>query len=99
MQCSTISRWSALLPIRLQAADTRQDEDPKGGQFKVSDLTNGTYTLKEINAPNGFDASKAKTYTIVIKNGQVTSSDLPEKVENPRLTGKRPGRRPTIRVN
>lgn len=78
----------AITNTTAKAADTRQDEDPKGGQFKVSDLTNGTYTLKEINAPNGFDASKAKTYTIVIKNGQVTSSDLLEKVENPRLTGK-----------
>ena len=78
----------AITNTTAKAADTRQDEDPKGGQFKVSDLTNGTYTLKEINAPNGFDASKAKTYTIVIKNGHVTSSDLPEKVENPRLTGK-----------
>lgn len=78
----------AITNTTAKAADTRQDEDPKGGQFKVSDLTNGTYTLKEINAPNGFDASEAKTYTIVIKNGQVTSSDLPEKVENPRLTGK-----------
>ena len=78
----------AITNTTAKAADTRQDEDSKGGQFKVSDLTNGTYTLKEINAPNGFDASKAKTYTIVIKNGQVTSSDLPEKVENPRLTGK-----------
>lgn len=78
----------AITNTTAKAADTRQDEDPKGGQFKVSDLTNGTYTLEEINAPNGFDASKAKTYTIVIKNGQVTSSDLPEKVENPRLTGK-----------
>lgn len=78
----------AITNTTAKAADTRQDEDPKGGQFKVSDLTNGTYTLKEINAPNGFDASNAKTYTIVIKNGQVTSSDLPEKVENPRLTGK-----------
>lgn len=78
----------AITNTTAKAADTRQDEDPKGGQFKVSDLTDGTYTLKEIIAPNGFDASKAKTYTIVIKNGQITSSDLLGKVENPRLTGK-----------
>lgn len=78
----------AITNTTAKAADTRQDEDPKGGQFKVSDLTNGTYTLKETSAPNGFDVSKTKTYTIVIENGQVTSSDLPEKVENPRLTGK-----------
>lgn len=72
-----------------KAADTRQDEDPKGGQFKVSDLTDGTYTLKETSAPNGFDVSKTKTYTIVIENGQVTSSGLPSagNIENSRLTG------------
>ena len=44
----------AITNTTAKAADTRQDEDPKGGQFKVSDLTNGTYTLKEINAPERF---------------------------------------------
>lgn len=79
----------AITNTTAKAADTRQDEDPKGGQFKVSDLTDGTYTLKETSAPNGFDASKAKTYTIVIENGQVTSSGLPSagNIENSRLTG------------
>lgn len=79
----------AITNTTAKAADTRQDEDPKGGQFKVSDLTDGTYTLKEIIAPNGFDVSKTKTYTIVIENGQVTSSNLPSagNIENSRLTG------------
>lgn len=79
----------AITNTTAKAADTRQDEDPKGGQFKVSDLTNGTYALKEIIAPNGFDVSKTKTYTIVIENGQVTSSNLPSagNIENSRLTG------------
>ena len=79
----------AITNTTAKAADTRQNEDPKGGQFKVSDLTNGTYTLKEIIAPNGFDVSKTKTYTIVIENGQVTSSNLPSagNIENSRLTG------------
>lgn len=79
----------AITNTTAKTADTRQDEDPKGGQFKVSDLTNGTYTLKEIIAPNGFDVSKTKTYTIVIENGQVTSSNLPSagNIENSRLTG------------
>lgn len=79
----------AITNTTAKAADTRQDEDPKGGQFKVSDLTNGTYTLKETSAPNGFDVSKTKTYTIVIENGQVTSSNLPSagNIENSRLTG------------
>lgn len=79
----------AITNTTAKAADTRQDEDPKGGQFKVSDLTDGTYTLKETSAPNGFDVSKTKTYTIVIENGQVTSSGLPSagNIENSRLTG------------
>lgn len=78
----------AITNTTAKAAGTLPDEDPKAGQFKVSDLTDGTYTLKETSAPNGFDASKARTYTIVIKNGQIEHSDLPGKVENPRLTGK-----------
>ena len=79
----------AITNTTAKAADTRQDEDPKGGQFKVSDLTDGTYTLKETSAPNGFDVSKTKTYTIVIENEQVTSSGLPSagNIENSRLTG------------
>lgn len=79
----------AITNTTAKAADTRQDEDPKGGQFKVSDLTDGTYTLNETSAPNGFDVSKTKTYTIVIENGQVTSSGLPSagNIENSRLTG------------
>lgn len=79
----------AITNTTAKAADTRQDKDPKGGQFKVSDLTDGTYTLKETSAPNGFDVSKTKTYTIVIENGQVTSSGLPSagNIENSRLTG------------
>ena len=84
----------AITNTTAKAADTRQDEDPKGGQFKVSDLTDGTYTLKETSAPNGFDASKAKTYTIVIENGQVTSSDLPPERSRTRvLPARRPGRK------
>lgn len=78
----------AITNTTAKAAGTLPDEDPKAGQLKVSNLTDGTYTLKETSAPNGFDASKARTYTIVIKNGQIEHSDLPGKVENPRFTGK-----------
>lgn len=79
----------AITNTTAKAAGTLPDEEPKSGQLKVSNLTNGTYTLKEIIAPNGFDVSKTKTYTIVIENGQVTSSDLPSagNIENSRLTG------------
>lgn len=78
----------AITNTTAKAADTRQDEDPKGGQFKVSDLTDGTYTLKETSAPNGFDVSKTKTYTIVIENG-ASHEFLPSagNIENSRLTG------------
>lgn len=78
----------AITNTAAKAADTLPDEEPKAGQLKVSNLEDGTYTLKETSAPNGFDASTAKTYTIVIKNGQIDQSNLPGKVENPRLTGK-----------
>lgn len=78
----------AITNTTAKADGTLPDEDPKAGQLKVSNLTDDTYTLKETSAPNGFDASKARTYTIVIKNGQIEHSDLPGKVENPRLTGK-----------
>lgn len=79
----------AITNTTAKAAGTLPDEEPKSGQLKVSNLTNGTYTLKEIIAPNGFDVSKTKIYTIVIENGQVTSSDLPSagNIENSRLTG------------
>lgn len=77
----------AITNTTAKAADTLPDEEPKAGQLKVSNLPDGTYTLKETSAPNGYDASK-ETYNIVIKNGQIDHSDLPEKVENPRFTGK-----------
>lgn len=82
-----------------KAAGTLPDEDPKAGQLKVSNLEDGTYTLKETSAPNGFDASNAKTYTIDIANGQIEHSDLPEKVENPRLRGKVTWRKTTENPN
>ena len=82
-----------------KAAGTKPDEDPKAGQLKVSNLEDGTYTLKETSAPNGFDASNAKTYTIDIANGQIQHSDLPEKVENPRLRGKVTWRKTTENPN
>ena len=89
----------AITNTTAKAADTLPDEEPKAGQLKVSNLPDGTYTLKETSAPNGFDASKAKTYTIVIKNGQTVSSNLPEKVENPRLTGKVTWQKTTENIN
>ena len=78
----------AITNTTAKAGGTLPDEEPKAGQLKVSNLPDGTYTLKETSAPNGFDASTAKTYTIVIKNGQIDQSDLTGKVENPPLTGK-----------
>ncbi|KFI99381.1 FimB fimbrial subunit-like protein [Bifidobacterium porcinum] len=88
----------AITNTTAKAADTLPDEEPKAGQLKVSNLTDGTYTLKETSAPNGFDASK-ETYTIVIKNGQTESSNLPEKVENPPLTGKVTWQKTTENIN
>ncbi len=44
----------AITNTTAKAADTRQDEDPKGGQFKVSDLTDGAYTLEGNQRPERF---------------------------------------------
>ncbi|WP_281775044.1 SpaA isopeptide-forming pilin-related protein, partial [Bifidobacterium ruminantium] len=78
----------AITNTTAKAADTRQDEDPKGGQFKVSDLTNGTYTLKEIIAPNGYEVSST-VYTITITNGiAVWNPGITDsKIANTRKTG------------
>lgn len=82
----------AITNTTAKAADTRQDEDPKGGQFKVSDLMDGTYQLKEKTAPNGYEVSNM-VYTITIANGSATwnpafgSGNADNKIANTRKTG------------
>lgn len=82
----------AITNTTAKAADTRQDEDPKGGQFKVSDLMDGTYQLKEKTAPNGYEVSDT-VYTITIQNGTATWSpafgadNTGNKIANTRKTG------------
>ena len=78
----------AITNTTAKAADTRQDEDPKGGQFKVSDLMDGTYQLKEKTAPNGYEVSDT-VYTITITGGNVTwNPDVTDsKIANTRKTG------------
>ena len=82
----------AITNTTAKAADTRQDEDPKGGQFKVSDLMDGTYQLKEKTAPNGYEVSDT-VYTITIQNGTATwkpafgSDNADNKIANTRKTG------------
>lgn len=82
----------AITNTTAKAADTRQDEDPKGGQFKVSDLMDGTYQLKEKTAPNGYEVSNT-VYTITIANGSATwnpafdPDNADNKIANTRKTG------------
>lgn len=82
----------AITNTTAKAADTRQDEDPKGGQFKVSDLMDGTYHLQEKTAPNGYEVSNT-VYTITIANGSATwkpafgSDNADNKIANTRKTG------------
>lgn len=82
----------AITNTTAKAADTRQDEDPKGGQFKVSDLMDGTYQLKEKTAPNGYEVSNT-VYTITITNGSATwnpafdPDNADNKIANTRKTG------------
>ena len=72
--------------------NTKADEDTAAGKFKVSDLANGTYQLKEKTAPNGYEVSST-VYTITIANGTATWSpafgadNTGNKIANTRKTG------------
>ena len=74
------------------------DMDTRAGYFKVVDLADGTYTLTEMVAPNGYIAGGPYTVTITTTNGVTTVSitvkdgdkDVPvagNKILNSRETG------------
>ena len=75
-----------------ETVSTKVDEDTAAGKFKVSDLANGTYQLKEKAAPNGYEVSDT-VYTITIANGTATWSsafgadNTGNKIANTRKTG------------
>lgn len=71
-----------------ETVSTKVDEDTAAGKFKVSDLANGTYHLRETKAPNGYDLSNT-VYTITIKDGSVIwNPDVTDsKIANTRKTG------------
>lgn len=75
-----------------ETVSTKVDEDTAAGKFKVSDLANGTYQLKEKTAPNGYEVSLT-VYTITITNGTATWSpafgadNTGNKIANTRKTG------------
>lgn len=50
----------AITNTTAKAAGTLPDEDPKAGQLKVSNLTDGTYTLKETSAPERLRRQQGK---------------------------------------
>lgn len=72
-------------------AQGKCDMDTRAGYFKVIDLADGTYTLTETVAPNGYTAGGP--YTVRIANGTVTITDASEnpitgsKIPNTRNTG------------
>ena len=67
------------------------DMDTRAGYFKVIDLADGTYTLTETVAPNGYTAGGS--YTVTIADGTVTITDASEnlivgnKIPNTHNTG------------
>lgn len=67
------------------------DMDTRAGYFKVIDLADGTYTLAETVAPNGYIAGGP--YTVKIADGTVTITDAlgnsiaDSKIPNTRNTG------------
>lgn len=71
---------------------SKKDENTAAGKFKVSDLADGTYRLREKTAPNGYEVSST-VYTITITNGIATwkpafdSDNADNKIANARKTG------------
>ncbi|WP_143239963.1 SpaA isopeptide-forming pilin-related protein [Bifidobacterium adolescentis] len=67
------------------------DMNTEPGKFRVADLANGTYTLTETVAPNGYTAGGS--YTVTIVDGTVTITDASKnpiadsKIPNARNTG------------
>lgn len=68
--------------------EDKQDEDTAAGKFKVSDLVDGTYQLREMHAPNGYKKSDT-VYTITITDGKASWSPgiTDSKITNDRKTG------------
>ncbi|MBQ1513458.1 MAG: Ig-like domain-containing protein [Bifidobacterium sp.] len=69
------------------AQDELKDEDTDPGAFRISNLADGYYVLKEIGEPNGFDIGG--TYKITIEGGKITWDPAMEgnKLPNTRKTG------------
>lgn len=69
------------------AQDELKDEDTDPGAFRISNLADGYYVLKETGEPNGFDVGGE--YKITIKNGQATwdPAKAGNKLPNTRKTG------------
>lgn len=63
------------------------DMNTEPGKFRVVDLANGTYTLTETVAPNGYTAGGS--YTVTIANGTATIGNTiaGSKIPNARNTG------------
>lgn len=60
------------------------DMDTKAGYFKVVDLADGTYTLTETVAPNGYSIAGPYTVTITTTNG-VTSVSIGGSIANNKI--------------
>ena len=85
---AVLRAWGSVLNAANETVSTKVDEDTAAGKFKVSDLANGTYHLRETKAPNGYDLSNT-VYTITIKDGSVIwNPDVTDsKIANTRKTG------------
>lgn len=53
-----------------------EDKDPRVGIFRVEGLADGTYTLQESKAPNGYWLNP-QVYTIVVSGANVTWTPMP----------------------
>lgn len=89
---SVLRTQGSVMNVANETVSTKVDEDTAAGKFKVSDLVDGTYQLKEKTAPNGYEVSDT-VYTITIQNGTATWSpafgadNTGNKIANTRKTG------------
>lgn len=89
---SVLRTQGSVMNVANETVSTKVDEDTAAGKFKVSDLVDGTYHLKEKTAPNGYEVSNM-VYTITIANGTATWSpafgadNTGNKIANTRKTG------------
>lgn len=75
------ANWTPIDTTDWGADKQKADQDPAVGKFKVDGLSDGTYTLQENKAPDGY-LINPQVYAITIDKGTVTWAPEPPKDSN-----------------